>query len=263
MTADAKVGLLLGLVFIVIIAFLVNGLPNVFRVGEAAAAIETAVAELPMPNLILEGPVNDERLPHESGVPLRQPPAPTEVEVVQLPGGAVESPAEAADAAGQAPVAPVAGEPQVTRHTVKDGEYLTTIACMTYGTERGKRKSTIEAIAKANGLKSPDVLQIGQLLVLPDLDAVPARAAAAAAEGNTLVERITDMFERVKPKSIDKPKKEEFMEYVVQRGECLSEISTKHFGTWKRQDEIVKLNRDRVRDADDVMVGMILRLPKR
>jgi hypothetical protein len=28
MTADAKVGLLLGLFFIVIIAFLVNGLPN-------------------------------------------------------------------------------------------------------------------------------------------------------------------------------------------------------------------------------------------
>ena len=31
MTSDAKVGLLLGLVFIVIIAFLINGLPNILK----------------------------------------------------------------------------------------------------------------------------------------------------------------------------------------------------------------------------------------
>ena len=34
MTSDAKVGLLLGLVFIVIIAFLINGLPNLLAESE-------------------------------------------------------------------------------------------------------------------------------------------------------------------------------------------------------------------------------------
>lgn len=50
---------------------------------------------------------------------------------------------------------------------------------------------------------------------------------------------------------------------MVKKNECLSEISSKQLGTYKRMDEIIKLNSDRIRNADDITVGMVLKLPKR
>ena len=46
MTADAKVGLLLGLVFIVMIAFLINGLPNFLQAASPEDVLDTAI-EMP------------------------------------------------------------------------------------------------------------------------------------------------------------------------------------------------------------------------
>ena len=45
MTADAKVGLLLGLVFIVIIAFLINGLPNLLKGDGTDDVIKSSVTK--------------------------------------------------------------------------------------------------------------------------------------------------------------------------------------------------------------------------
>ncbi len=60
MTTDAKVGLLLGLVFIVIIAFVINGLPDfVGKFKDKPAVVETAVTTQTGGNLVIEPAVVD------------------------------------------------------------------------------------------------------------------------------------------------------------------------------------------------------------
>ncbi|MEO1584493.1 MAG: LysM domain-containing protein [Planctomycetota bacterium] len=47
--------------------------------------------------------------------------------------------------------------------------------------------------------------------------------------------------------------------YTVRAGDTLSEISQRLLGTTRRMDELIDLNRDLIRDADDIRVGMSLR----
>ncbi|MBE0537064.1 MAG: LysM peptidoglycan-binding domain-containing protein [Phycisphaerae bacterium] len=298
MTADAKVGLLLGLVFIVIIAFLVNGLPNVFHGSEAEGAVETSVALLPRPNIVLEGPVNEVSLPRAASVPSRQVPAPTEVLVVDLPPEIVQTAMAHAAAVSATIPSAVVPERRLVRHQVKSGEYLTTIASLVYGPETGKTKSAIEAIARANGLKAPYTLQIGQVLAIPDLNPQSVDAPAITADvpvksveqANTWMDRVKDVFSKQKDvdetpqvpvsqaqasqaqaSQVQAPKVEvpkvnaapDTIQYVVKKGDSLSQISSKHLGTVKRVDEILKLNREHIRNADDIVEGTVLKLPKR
>ncbi len=59
MTTDAKVGLLLGLVFIVIIAFVINGLPDFVKTLNDKTVVETAVTTQTGGNLVIEPAVVD------------------------------------------------------------------------------------------------------------------------------------------------------------------------------------------------------------
>jgi len=49
--------------------------------------------------------------------------------------------------------------------------------------------------------------------------------------------------------------------HVVQRGETLSSIAAKYLGSAARYDEIFSANSDRLKDANDLRVGMELRIP--
>jgi hypothetical protein len=57
MTADAKIGLLLGLFFIVIIAFLVNGLPN-FVQREHTSPASATIATPTGPDIVLDNSIS-------------------------------------------------------------------------------------------------------------------------------------------------------------------------------------------------------------
>lgn len=59
MTADAKVGLLLGLVFIAIIAFVINGLPDFVQSTREKPVVETAVTMQTGSSLVIEPAVVD------------------------------------------------------------------------------------------------------------------------------------------------------------------------------------------------------------
>jgi nucleoid-associated protein YgaU len=50
--------------------------------------------------------------------------------------------------------------------------------------------------------------------------------------------------------------------YKVREGDTLGEISLKLLGSVRRMDEIVSMNRDKIRDADDIRAGMELRYRK-
>ncbi len=51
--------------------------------------------------------------------------------------------------------------------------------------------------------------------------------------------------------------------YTVKKGDTLSEISQEMLGTIKRMDEIIEANSDKLDDANDIRVGMVLTIPAR
>ncbi|RKY07771.1 MAG: hypothetical protein DRP66_05980 [Planctomycetota bacterium] len=243
MTADAKVGLLLGLTFIVIIAFLVNGLPNFFQTRETPSAIDTSIPE-PQPNIVIPAPAGyDAQL--ADAPPLRQVDPPTGATSFQIPS-----------AASQTPPAPTTKTPEpshrITRYKVRKGESVIRIAAKVYGPEIGIKSATIAAIAKANKLPSPDVIRIGQILEMPDLSRTAQRSGLSPMKIIAKAkEAVTNTFSRNK-----------IVEYTVKDGDCLSIISAKHLGTCKRVDEILRLNKDRIDSADDIVAGTVLKLPR-
>jgi len=243
MTADAKVGLLLGLTFIVIIAFLVNGLPNFFRAKEAPAAIDTSIPE-PQPSIVIPAPAG--YAVHLADVPpLRQVETPTDSDSFEIP------PAASQTSSTQTMETP---EPprKVTRYKVSKGESVINIAAKVYGPEIGRKSTTIAAIVKANKLPAPDVIQIGQILEMPDLSRADQRSTMLSMK---LIEKATKAVTNTFSKN-------KTVEYTVKDGDCLSMISAKHLGTCKRVDEILKLNKDHIDSADDIIAGMVLKLPK-
>ena len=242
MTADAKVGLLLGLTFIVIIALLVNGLPNFFRTKETPSALDTSIPE-PQPNIVIPAPADyDVRL--ADAPPLRQVDPPTDTTSFEIPS-----------AASQTPPNPTTEAPEpsrrITRYKVRKGESVIRIAAKVYGPEIGIKSTTIAAIVKANKLPAPDVIQIGQILEMPDLSRTDQR--------DTLLSM--KIIERAKEAVTNTFSKNKTVEYTVKSGDCLSMISAKHLGTCRRVDEILKLNKDRIDSADDIVVGTVLKLP--
>ena len=88
MTADAKIGLLLGLVFIVIIAFLINGLPNFFKSEETNEQLAFDVPTPAVtPNVTIRDAFSNNTL-YANG-PLRPSTPPTEVDTTSVPTGPV------------------------------------------------------------------------------------------------------------------------------------------------------------------------------
>lgn len=243
MTADAKVGLLLGLTFIVIIAFLVNGLPNFFGGKEDSAAIDTTIPE-PQPSIVIPAP--EGYSVHLADVPpLRKVEAPTDSDSFEIPSAARRT--------SPTPIVETSEPPRkVTKYKVRKGESVINIAAKVYGSEIGRKPATIAAIVKANKLPTPDVIQIGQILEMPDLSRTEQRRTLLPMK---LIEKATKAVKGtfVKNKTV---------EYIVKDGDCLSMISTQHLGTCKRMDEILKLNKDHIDSADDIVAGMVLKLPK-
>ncbi len=239
MTADARVGLLLGLVFIVLIAFMVNSLPNFFHDARAEAPLQTRIPDLG--TVVIDAPTSAARSD------ARRPPvrAGRDAErVVLIPPPATTVRAE------EPTTAPTVSQRRL--HTVKKGETLTTIAVQAYGRESGKKRSTHEAIAKANSLKSLDALRIGQVLVLPDLDGVSsivslpsARQADNSGRGRTA------------------PAETVYIEHKVRAGESLSGISQRYLGSSRRVDEILAMNRQIISDANKIKAGMVIKLPQK
>lgn len=255
MTADAKVGLLLGLVFIVIIAFIVNGLPDFFKQSEPDFISHDV--EVPRPDVIIDLPPEDYAPRLKPKVKPRQVPIPTGTDVVntEVTTVAVETSVKPKK------VAVAKHSPKVKMHRVQEGDTLGAILESAYGSG-GKKQSTIDLVMKANHLDSPDVILLGQVLKLPALSGGGSRIA----KGPSLIARIIEPFTNLRKKKteakkseVKKPVKMERRRYKVKAGECLSQIASKQCGTIKHVDAIMKLND--LQDADNIVEGMVLKLP--
>ncbi|MCR9201055.1 MAG: LysM peptidoglycan-binding domain-containing protein [Planctomycetaceae bacterium] len=61
---------------------------------------------------------------------------------------------------------------------------------------------------------------------------------------------------------VEGPSEPEYIEYTVQFGDTLSEISEKFLGSQTRFREIYEINRDRMQSPDRLRVGKAIRIPR-
>lgn len=137
-----------------------------------------------------------------------------------------------------------------TLYTVRPGESLARIAREKYGDESLWRKL---AEINADRIPNPSVVRAGVTIRLPKKE-----------ELSGLTVRDTP---RVQPRRGDPPSSSErsgprrFKKYTVKKGDILGRIARKQLGTSKRWREIYELNRDLIKDPDNVPAGIVIRIP--
>jgi nucleoid-associated protein YgaU len=269
MTSDAKIGLLLGLAFIVIIAFLINGLPNFFKPSVAEEIIKTPITGFKNDSASLSDQadkvvkaINDmEKLQQQRQT---EPAAGNYTDVRFTTALPVKTGPTAKKQRPNPPTA--AGKGRVKSYVVGPGDNLAVIATKVYGPEKGNKTAAVNKIFQVNRaiLRSPDQLAVGQKLVIPSL------APADRRQPTKKLIPAAGVFEKVKKfagKNLASLKsaipKSKSAEYVVKSGDSLWQIADRFLGNPARYHEIVELNRDIIYDAEDIAVGMRLRLPPR
>lgn len=267
MTSDAKVGLLLGLVFIVIIAFLINGLPNLLaKDGDS----NTFRSTIPNANafIVLDDQA-DRAIRELENMGIEEPIEPRQVDISGNNGDPRFSDEPlVADNSGRQRVSqnvPRSNRPlQATakKYTVKSGDNLATIAKRIYGPQQGNRHVIVQRLFQANKatLSSPDDIYVGQKLIVPSLSSQTAPASTSESTAMDRVEQ-TGMFERARSLFRGSGKRSEAKVYVVKSNDSLWQIANKCLGDGNRYSEIVGLNN--IPDGETIFEGMRLKLPKR
>lgn len=287
MTSEAKIGLLLGLVFIFIIAFIINGLPSFWSKsdgGEIAAVTESTGDTAGVGVNERKAGEAIERIEPATGANngvVVETQGSSDVRFVsELPKGITNAAANAElkpAAATQASSAELNGQvseiqspaPVEQRtYVVSSGDSLYTIAKKFYGASEAGKKSTTNLIFNANRniLKSPNRLQIGQKLIIPPL---PSKQNHSSNVENPVVATQTSAdTQPIQDSTMAQPvasgsTNTQTRDYVVKSGDSLWKIAAKQLGNGTRHDEIAELNADVLQGGDDLTVGMHLKLPAR
>ncbi len=270
MTTDAKIGLLLALIFIVAITFVINGLPDFLSKNNKAPDtvgyvshykeqqpalvgpsrnIAPALSHKPVITVVTETPKVDQNSTsaeiHHQGI---LPAAEEAVKENTTSNETVQK--ELVE------IKPAAEQQSSTVYVVCPGDSLAEIAKKLYGPENGNKLASIEKIYNANKdkLESIDQIQVGQKLVIPPLEN----------QTNALLK--TGLFEKVSKitsPQTPQPSNEQFRQYVVKESDSLWQIAAEYLGNGNRYDEIIQLNKSVITDADTLVVGMKLKLPAR
>lgn len=280
MTRDAKIGLLLGLVFIFVIAFIINGLPGSGRrqnsneltsnlVGPQPGSPGLAAKERRVPLALNEpGPGPSQfaaaARPHTAGqqprfsMPLPQV-SPGLDKGPQINGPVAGRLAEAAKKAAAEQAPPKRALPRF--YVVQKGDMLSTIAVKLYGPEQGNKLANVKRIFEANSgtLGSADEIYVGQKLVIPPLPEAGA-AATQPLSGRNFVKTDSIGKRHIAVGGI-RPKRGRV--WVVRDGDSLWQIAAERLGDGSRYREIVRLNREKIKDEDELTTGMRLSLPAR
>jgi len=286
MTSDAKVGLLLGLLFIFIIAFLINGLPSLrgdrdsneltsIMTGSGDSRLGISNRQLTMINHG-QGATGASRRQGAESTFSYETEQQNDVVRSRLP---LDTIAEAVENAGYEPAVPQphTGQPTAPEparddvpakpagpllYTVRAGDNLSVIAKKFYGDQEGNRIRNINRIFRANRgtLNSPDNVRQGQQLIIPPLSGAPAAGTGPAGifDGR--------LFEQVQSIgaarfSRNQAQRLQLQQYTVRAGDNLWKIAAETLGDGNRYKEIVKLNSDALDNEHRIVVGMRLRLP--
>lgn len=291
MTADAKIGLLLGLMFIVIIAFLLNGLPD-FLQQDSEGVIQTAITPASYNQAVVEqtvsrivsdmepAPLREVAPPQETQVvtdfsqgqplvqPMLQPVAPPaaveespSAQTIELP--AIPQPYTPAPAVNYAAMT----QPARQVHIVQKGESLAAIASKYYGSEIGNKHDTVQRLFEANRsvLESPDKIRVGDQLAIPPAGEMGSVSAGSnRSTTQTLLNQFSNVFEPVSGSkaatTVTRPAARA-KEYTVKDGDRLWDIAEQFLGEGRRYNEIVRLNQ--LGDPDHIPAGTKLKIPSR
>jgi len=157
---------------------------------------------------------------------------------------------------GRPPVRTQVGEQResgqrVQLHRVDRGETLWSIAQKYYGDGNLHRQLLVH---NTDRVGSGGTIQPGTNLVIPSRAELTGQPAArddrreAAAQPQAVAGRTEEA---------------KTSRYVVKRGDVLSVIAQRELGTVRRMNEILKLNSDKISSADEIWVGLELRMPAR
>lgn len=280
MASDAKIGLLLGLVFIFIIALIINGMPSFHENGgnnqlttnmvslqnnpPAIAAKERGIISL---REAVEKKPSQVRLP-SAGIQDVIPAAAVPDSVSVVKEAAAE---QAIAAAAQAVAAKDEGQKTESNEAVLSktyvvgaGDSLASIAKKFYGPQQGSKKANIARIFEANRklLKSPDDISVGQKLVIPPLPAsAPDKGKTANVLSGTEFTKVESIGKR--HLSANGHQAEQKNEYVVREGDSLWRIAAEQLGNGNRSSEIAELNAGVLNGEGNLSVGMHLKMPVR
>jgi nucleoid-associated protein YgaU len=288
MTRDVKIGLLLGLAFIFMIAFVINGLPS-FR-GDGNELTKSIINP---PNRQPGIGANERDVIHWAEAMEKQPfifenTLPEESDIryradlpqgPELPKGNNASSLNNSDTVKMVSHGPTENQNTDVKKTVTvkpkpslpkiyevtDGDNLASIAKKYYGEIEGNKMANIMRIFEANRniLKAADEIQVGQKLIIP-----PLRDSASSKEKNkdglmsSIVEKVTSIGRE--HLSLKKPdRKKQGKSYTVREGDSLWKIAADQLGDGNRYTEVAKLNDDLLSDEDSLTVGMTLKIPPR
>jgi len=282
MTSDAKIGLLLGLIFIFITAFIINGLPN-FRANNGTNELTSKLvnSEHNTPSIVtsarqlsrdinrvqrIEPRTEKNSLVDSQEIRFKAPLPESRLVVKDTVGPRAKvEPAnsgytEKKEKQKVEPTGPI--RPRV--YCVRQGDSLASIATKFYGPEEGNKRINVKRIFEANRglLKSPDELYAGQKIIIPPLSSSPVgKNELAGFFESKLFEKVDSIGKRLLSAKASKERK--VKEHVVQEGDSLWQIAAEELGDGRRYGEIVKLNSGILEDEDKLTVGMRLKLPAR
>jgi LysM repeat protein len=271
MTSDTKIGLLLGLIFIFVIAFVINGLPGFDRAqGPNALAREMAGYSDASPDLGVRPRGTQSRYVEGDYSPLHSDLSVRDHMVLPSVDPAVQDQATLALNEMQQPkmigLNPnliqrensirVAAWPKICE--VQKNDNLARIAKRYYGTEDGNKAVNIKKIFEANKdiLPSQNALKVGQQLIIPAL----TPAASKAVELEEITTPVQSVGTPVAPE-LWAGQKKATVTYTVKEEDSLWRIATRELGNGGRYLEIKDLNADTLPDENALKPGMLLILP--
>ena len=266
MNSDAKIGLMLGLVFIIIISFIINGLPNLFKGDGEDESVVTAIIDVPDYTGIgdtTEEAVQTIRLMETVVTPRELAAEQTMDEQVRFEQnfGAGEELAAAERLSENK--RDRRDRPKQKKYVVETGDNLAVIAKKFYGTDHGNRHLVIERLFEVNRktLKSPDKLMVGDKLEIPPLALLYGGQRSDNIEGSGLFERVKtvagDGVSALKTAvGLDEPR-----EYIVKSDDTLWGIAENFLGDGSRYEDIVSLNKSVISDYNQLDIGTVLKVP--
>lgn len=258
MTSEMKMGFLLGLVIILGIAFLINGLPGL---------ISSSVSETPVNTSIVNFTPDDTGINEKAALAvsaicmIQQEPQPAVTEAVRF-----KAPLPVKRTITLAPKPMRNRRPDVKmvkQYVVKDGDNLGSIAKSVYGNERGNKHIAVTSIYHANRLtlSSPDDLKVGQQLIIPVIAlSSRTRTAEETSDQPGVAERVRTFADK-NFKAIKKAVTSNRKVYIVQPGDSLWNIAQKTLGDGSRYNEILRANSRIIDDEESISVGMKLKIP--
>lgn len=127
---------------------------------------------------------------------------------------------------------------KVRTYTVEDGDQLYLIAQKLYGSGLN-----IEDIMKANSITNPNLIEVGQTLVIPDVKP-RSPTIGIITESAAKTEKVTNTGEK----------------YTVKEGDSLAKIALQTYGdsyAWKRIADANKIS-----NPDELRIGQVLTIPR-